>query len=469
MMYDKSYWKKKSREAQDALLDDLRPLIAIESVRDDEHATASAPFGPGPAQALDYMLALAERDGFECENDDHYAGVIRFGKGEKRLGILGHLDVVPATGKWDTPPFEATIRDNRLYGRGTSDDKGPVMAAYYAMKLLRDSGAEPKYTIELILGTDEESNWQDLDHYFATHPMPDMSFSPDAEFPLINGEKGIFNLKLQFDAPKRGVDASLMAFDAGVRTNIVPEYATVMIEDAPRGFGDSWLSHVKETPLLHAEAIMQGDTLILTAQGKPAHGAEPEDGINAATYLAHFLYHAAPDFNAEAFLDVLGNILHYDFFGKSLGIDSHDTIMGDVSVNPGVIRYNSNEASIELNIRYPRSTDEATILSALQARLAPLGVHLDAPTSSRPVHFVKESDPLVSTLMDTYNDYACVPCLPMSIGGITYAHALPRAVAFGMTLPEYEVFIHQANESVVLENIERATAIYADALYRLTK
>lgn len=469
MNLDQYYWTKVARNVQDVLLDDLRPLINIESVRNDALASKEAPFGPGPAAALDYMLSLAERDGFEYENIDHYAGVIRFGHGEKRLGVLGHLDVVPATGEWDTPPFEATIRDNRLYGRGTSDDKGPMMAAYYAMKLLRDSGFEPNCTIELILGTDEESKWEDLDYYFSKRPKPDMAFSPDADFPLINGEKGIFDLKLLFDAPSRGRDATLKSFDAGVRSNIVPENASVVIENAPRGFGDEWLAHAKETPLIHAEAIKQGDTLILTAQGKPAHGAEPEEGLNAASYLAHFLYHATPDFNAEAFLDVLGNILHYDFFGKSLGIDSHDAVMGDVSVNPGVIRYNENDASITLNIRYPRTTDEATILAQLEERLAPLGVRLGKVTSSRPVHFVKESDPLVSTLMDVYNDYVGVPSQPMSIGGITYAHALDRAVAFGMTLPYYEVVIHQANESLVLENLERATAIYADALYRLTK
>ena len=156
------------------------------------------------------MLALARRDGFEAENIDHVAGVIRWGEGEKILGLLAHLDVVPATGEWDSPAFEATVRDGRLYGRGTSDDKGPAMACYYALKMLRDSGVTPNMQIHFILGTDEENSWRCMDRYFATEPMPDLAFSPDAEFPVINGEKGVIELPLRIsgEAAKLATTAS---------------------------------------------------------------------------------------------------------------------------------------------------------------------------------------------------------------------------------------------------------------------
>lgn len=461
------YWKSQAAACQSALLADLAPLIAIESVCDESAATPEAPFGPGPAAALDYMLALARRDGFEAENIDHVAGVIRWGEGEKILGLLAHLDVVPATGEWDSPAFEATVRDGRLYGRGTSDDKGPAMACYYALKMLRDSGVTPNMQIHFILGTDEENSWRCMDRYFATEPMPDLAFSPDADFPVINGEKGVIELPLRIsgEAAKIGDDGKLLSFGGGIRSNIVPEHAYARIQsDRADAIARDWADFLAESEAAgHADE--DGDVLILLCDGRSAHGAEPQVGLNAATTLAAFL--ARYDLGgANDFLHFLGETLHEDFYGEKLGIACHDEIMGDVSVNPGIVEYEGGVGEIHLNLRHPRGTDADAILAKLRSRY---GSIFCEPEAVKLVHYIPADDPLVETLLDVYSDHTGHVGKPLSIGGITYAHVIPHGVAYGMTMPESDVVIHQPNESLVLDDLEKATAIFADAIYRLVK
>ena len=461
------YWKQQAHACQDALLQDLAPLIAIESVREDDKATASQPFGPGPAAALDYMLTLAKRDGFEVENVDNYAGVIRYGEGEKILGLLAHLDVVPATGDWDTPPFEATVKGDRLCGRGTTDDKGPAMACYYALKLLKEAGITPHYQVHLILGTDEESNWECMDHYFSKKPKPDIAFSPDADFPIINGEKGLMDLPFFSTAEKGGADGTLLSFHAGIRDNVVPEEGIAVIESAQAAvIAEGWEKFIAAHEDIQGTTSIDGQQVTLTCKGHAAHGMEPEVGVNAGTYLASYL----SDYDlgeVNAFMHFVGRVLHLHFFGESLGIASHDEVMGDVSVNPGIITFEKNEGTALLNVRYPRSTSQETILQQVDA------MHFDVrrgtPQHTKPVHYVPGDDPLVRTLLDVYREHTGRAADECSIGGITYAHILEHGVAYGMTMPDSDVIIHQPNESLMLADLEAGTAIFADAIYRLTK
>ena len=462
-----SYWKEAAQACQKELLSDLKPLIAIESVRDDSLATPQAPFGPGPAAALQYMLDLAAKDGFDTENVDNVAGVIRYGEGEKILGLLAHLDVVPATGKWDSPAFEASERDGRLYGRGTSDDKGPAMACYYALKLLRDAGVKPNCQIHLILGTDEESNWECMDRYFAKMPKPDMAFSPDADFPIINGEKGLMDLPFSFVGKDRGYDGTLLTFNAGERTNVVPEDATATVKALGlKRMNYDFQCFLKRYPEVSGECTIGDGQVTVHCHGASAHGMEPEVGVNAATYLAHFL--SAYDLGgANKFVRFLGQTLHRDFYGNALGIASHDDVMGDISMNPGIIHFNKGIGRITLNIRFPRSTTMEEILSKLDAQS--FGLKRAEPQHCKPVHYIPADDPLVDTLLTVYRDHTGKPAQERSIGGITYAHILDHGVAFGMTMPDSDVVIHQPNESLVLSDLECGTAIFADAIWRLTK
>lgn len=183
-------WKKEAENRKDEMLADLKTMLEIESVRDESKGTPEAPLGPGPKEALDKFLEIGKRDGFETLELDGLAGHIEFGEGDETMAMLAHVDVMPAGKGWNTDPFKPVIKDGNLYARGAQDDKGPGMACYYGLKIIKELGLPVSKKVHFILGTDEESQWRGMTHYFEKMPQPDFGFSPDAFFPVINGEKG---------------------------------------------------------------------------------------------------------------------------------------------------------------------------------------------------------------------------------------------------------------------------------------
>lgn len=227
MKYD---FESAAKAYTDAMVSDLSALITIDSERDTQHATADAPLGLGPAMALNSVLAMAQRDDFKTKNVENVAARIELGSGDQILGILGHVDVVPAGDGWQHSPFTPIVEGDRIYGRGAADDKGPVIAAYYALRILRDLNVPLNKQVHLILGTDEESEWYGMHRYMEREPVPDLGFSPDAEFPIINGEKGIVSFRLtQKHVAAAPAAITLLSFNAGIRPNMVPGRATAVL------------------------------------------------------------------------------------------------------------------------------------------------------------------------------------------------------------------------------------------------
>lgn len=458
-------------KCKDALMDDLINLLRINSERDDSQADAEHPFGPGPVKALEFFLEMAERDGYETKNVDNYAGHFTFGQGEEELGILGHLDVVPAGSGWDTDPYEPVIKDNRLYARGSSDDKGPTMACYYALKIIKVLGLPTSKKVRFVVGTDEESGWGDMDYYFehVGLPKPDFGFSPDAEFPIINGEKGNITEYLHFSGENKGA-VRLHSFSGGLRENMVPESATAR-----------FTSHLDQTTLgasladfaskhnLKAELSVEDEQYIATVYGKSAHGSTPQEGVNGATYLALYLSQFDFEGPARAFLDVTANIIHEDFSGEKLGVAYEDDCMGSLSMNAGVFQFDetNDDNTIALNFRYPQGTDAKTIQTKLEklngVEKVTLSDHEHTP------HYVPMDDELVSTLLAVYEKQTGLKGHEQVIGGGTFGRLLERGVAYGAMFPGDENTMHQANEYMPLENIFRSAAIYAEAIYELIK
>ncbi|HEN0166725.1 TPA: dipeptidase PepV [Streptococcus agalactiae] len=456
---------------KDALMDDLINLLRINSERDDSQADAEHPFGPGPVKALEFFLEMAERDGYETKNVDNYAGHFTFGQGEEELGIFGHLDVVPAGSGWDTDSYEPVIKDNRLYARGSSDDKGPTMACYYALKIIKELGLPTSKKVRFVVGTDEESGWGDMDYYFehVGLPKPDFGFSPDAEFPIINGEKGNITEYLHFSGENKGA-VRLHSFSGGLRENMVPESATAR-----------FTSHLDQTTLgasladfaskhnLKAELSVEDEQYIATVYGKSAHGSTPQEGVNGATYLALYLSQFDFEGPARAFLDVTANIIHEDFSGEKLGVAYEDDCMGPLSMNAGVFQFDetNDDNTIALNFRYPQGTDAKTIQTKLEklngVEKVTLSDHEHTP------HYVPMDDELVSTLLAVYEKQTGLKGHEQVIGGGTFGRLLERGVAYGAMFPGDENTMHQANEYMPLENIFRSAAIYAEAIYELIK
>ena len=221
-------WKKEVELRKEDLLKDLFTLLRIDSVRDDSKATEDAPVGPGPKEALEAFLAMGKRDGFTTKQVGNLAGHIEFAPNpdyKETLGVLGHVDVVPVGTGWDTDPFEPQIINDRIYARGSSDDKGPSMAAYYALKIIKELGLPVSRRVRFIIGTDEESGWKCMDRYFQTEEMPDFGFSPDATFPIINGPPSCRVSALQSSHPRECSCSPFCACFRKARDNVLCDFS----------------------------------------------------------------------------------------------------------------------------------------------------------------------------------------------------------------------------------------------------
>ncbi|MGU7978523.1 dipeptidase PepV [Streptococcus suis] len=454
---------------KDEFLADLFDLLRINSERDDSQADAQHPFGPGPVRALDKFLEIAQRDGYPTKNVDNYAGHFEFGEGDEVLGIFGHLDVVPAGSGWNTDPYEPQIIDGKLFARGSSDDKGPTMACYYGLKIIKELGLPTSKKVRFIVGTDEESGWADMDYYFehVGLPLPDFGFSPDAEFPIINGEKGNITAYLHFAGENSGA-AKLHSFTGGLRENMVPESATAIISGDLADLG-SKLADFTATYGLKADAeTLENGQVQVTVIGKSAHGSTPEEGVNGATYLAKFLSQFAFDGAAKAYLDLAGQVLLEDHDAKKLGVAIYDEQMGALSMNAGVFKFDetSSDNTIALNFRYPKNTNPETIKAGLEK----LGVEtVSLSEHGHTPHYCPIDDPMVATLLSVYEKHTGLKGHEQVIGGGTFGRLLKRGVAYGAMFPGDVNTMHQANEFIEVEQLYRAAAIYAEAIYELIK
>ncbi|MGX7030372.1 dipeptidase PepV [Vagococcus zengguangii] len=466
-------WTKEVEARKEALLEDLFGLLRVPSVREDDKATADAPVGPGPKEALLHFLALGERDGFVTKNVENIAGHIEFGAGDETLGIFSHVDVVPVGTGWDTDPFEPVIKDGRIYARGSSDDKGPSMAAYYAIKMIKELELPTSKRIRLIIGTDEESSWKCVDRYLEVEETPDFGFAPDAEFPIINGEKGNVTVSLNLAGENEGA-VKLISFKAGLRANMVPESGTAVLEvtdaDVLASITADLEKYVTEQGI-SGEVTIDGSTVTVFIKGKSAHGASPHLGINGGTHLANFLNQYAFEGNAKTYINTIATFLHDDTKGEKIGVAIADDIMGELSLNVGVFKFDVTSAdnSVILNMRYPKGTDEATIGQQIADSLAATDFAVEVLEGGKGPHYVPEDDELVKTLLSVYEEHTGLKGHGQVIGGGTFGRLLERGVAYGAMFPDSIDTMHQANEFMALNDLFRATAIYADAIYRLVK
>jgi succinyl-diaminopimelate desuccinylase len=474
---------EQAKRQQAVFVAKLKEFLAIDSVEDMSTAGEGKPFGQGVAEALEYMLALGEQDGFRTRNLEGYAGYIEFGQGEE-VAVLVHVDVVPAGEGWTTPPFSPDIRDGKIFARGAIDDKGPALAAYFAFRMVRDSGLPLSKRVRFIIGTDEESGWLCMKRYAELEPIPEIGFSPDASFPIIHAEKGQINPLLRLDERAAGAKCDpaparwlLRSFQAGERGNMVPDRAEAAIVLAAEAGDDSLVEGLVSDyqEFLARQGVsgraerQDGRGLVLRLDGQAAHGMEPCEGRNAGLILARFL--AGQPFGGDdrRFLELLSAVLYEDYFGAKLGIACEDEATGKLTVNAGILTYKQDEgASVHLNIRYPATVNADECVQRLRQAVASLGWKIDRLRTSSG-HYVPKDHPCVLTLQKVYEEQTGLPATLLSTGGATYAKTLKAGVAFGPVFPGKEATAHMKDEYAEINDLIAAMAIYAQAIYELAK
>lgn len=449
------------------MLTTLQELLRFESVKAPEHDMY--PFGENLAKTLDYFLSKGDSMGFTSKNIDNYAGHVEWKGAKNTLGILCHLDVVPAGDGWEYPPFDGTLVDNMLYGRGALDNKGPAVAALYAMKLLKDQGFQPKKTIRLILGTDEESGSACLKYYLKKEKKPKVAFSPDANFPVIHGEMGIVVCELtkNFDFTCDDGGIRILAIKGGTAPNMVPDMAYADLK-SPFPLDDIITAYTAANDTHLSTSTENGITRVY-CYGVSAHGSTPDKGINAIQKLLAFLNILDLSLDdATDYLRFIWTRFLLETNGKTFGIYSDDAY-NKLVCNMGTIDFDASKGSVTLNIRYPVTSNVYKLKKQLNSGIRSHQISISKWVHQKPL-FYKPTHPLVQTLMSVYKAHTGdEKAKPLSIGGGTYARHLPNAVAFGALFPHSKDTMHQKDECLSVDDFIKMTEIFASAIYELSK
>ena len=457
MMID---FKALAQQYKAEMVQDLTDLIAFPSLTDESSIAEGAPFGQPLKATLDWFLNRCESFGFSVDNVDGYAGVASYGSQSSAIGLLGHLDVVPVGEGWTKDPFKAVIENGVIFGRGTGDDKGPTIAALYAMRILKDLNIPLKHQLQLIVGVDEETGMRCMDYFTQNRKIPDFGFVPDAYFPLIYGEKGIVNAVLRSNKP-----TMIQSFYAGERSNIVVGKAKLIVKVAHHQQALEWyqLAH-----RIQIDAhILSDESVEYTFYGDYTHASTPHKGVNAAYHAFNFIGSVYKD---DLALEAASLI--YDVMGKSLNIAFDGVHMGWLSTNCGIVSLENNQTALTIDVRYPNDVSIDWIEERVCERLKLTSFDYEIIAHKGP-HFVDPSSDLVQTLHRVYKELSHDDFTPpLTMGGGTYARTMPNFVAYGMKFITKPQLIHvgdahQKDEGIEIEDLVLATAIYAKALYEL--
>ena len=446
------------QDRQEEIIRGIQENVRIDSVRGE--AKPDAPFGEGPKKALEHALALAESMGFKTKNVDNYAGWAEYGEGDEMIAVLGHLDVVPIGEGWDYPAFGAEIVDGKMYGRGVLDDKGPTIGALYALKAIKDSGISLDRRIRVIFGCDEECGSSCMEHYKEVgEETPVMGFTPDADYPLIFCEKGMTGILVGKKNPENG-EKKVLKFEGGTASNVVTPKCCLQVE------GDLTVNDFAGVKADKNQTENSVSVTSVYAEGKSAHGSVPHLGENAAIKLLEAVKENQFGGDFQKMLHFLLEEIGTETNGEKLGIRFFDEETGETTVNVGVVKYDEEEMSVTLDIRYPKNGIPEVVETTVKNVAEKYGLDI-LKCSSENVLYVPKDSELVQKLMKVYKDNTGRDDQPLAIGGGTYAKMFPNMVAFGPTFPGQEDNIHQPNECVSIENLMRAIEITADAMVAL--
>ncbi len=441
---------------KEEMLQSLQGCVQIPSVRGDE--APGAPYGEGPEKCLDYMLSLAEGMGFSVHKMDGQAGWCEYGEGEEMIAVLAHLDVVPEGDGWSVPPYEGKIIDGRIYGRGSMDDKGPAVAALYALRALKESGAPLKRRIRLLFGLNEETGSADMKYYVAHGgEIPVMGITPDGEYPVINGEKGLVTEYFSRTLNQTG-DIRMLEIKGGSAHNIVPGDASAKLSCSPEQ-ADKILA-MKEDKI-HCVKTPEG--VLVEASGISAHGGTPQEGENAIGRLMMFLNRLPLEGDLKTVTTLFAEKFGMEWDGKSLGIAMSDAESGVTTMNLGVIQGDASNIEVKLNYRYPVTCTFEQCGPKVKAAFEEAGFEETYILHKRAL-YMKPDSPLVQTLLKVYKDYTGDDAKPKCIGGGTYAKMIPNILAFGPVFPGDEIREHKPDEYLEVSRLLDNSKILSEAM-----
>lgn len=432
------------------MIHDLIELIKIPSVLDETYE--ERPFGNQIDKALIKALEICEKLGFRTFYDPKgYYGYAEVGQGDTMIAILGHLDVVPEgdAENWKFHPYEGHLSGGKLYGRGTIDDKGPLIAAIYGVKALMDAGVVLNKRIRIIFGTDEENSWRGICRYVKEQELPSMGFTPDSSFPLVYAEKGLLQFRLKSD---KKCDVRVKG---GTALNAVPE-STVY-------HGDHMYKLEKQLKRLGFDHDLENEEVYVI--GKSAHAAKPQAGINSIVRMAEALRQIGVETPVIRFITEKIGFTHH---GELIYGSCSDEPSGELTMSVNQIDLSTYGESIGIDMRYPVTFDKKFLVNAIKRVAEKYGLKYEEIDSMKPLYIDKQS-PLIQVLTSVYEEETGLDSEPIATGGATYARSMPNIVAFGPLFPGQEKVAHQTDEYIEINSLVKCTQIYAKAVEQLLK
>lgn len=423
-------------------------------------AVEGGPFGQGNKDCLEYVLSVAKDLGFRTVNLDGYCGYAEIGEGEEIVGIIGHLDVVPEGDGWKYPPYSGIIAEDAIWGRGTIDDKGPIIISLFKIKALMDEGHTFNKRVRVIFGCNEETGSLCMEHYLKVDEPISYGVSPDANFPVIFAEKTINNIEIN-GTSKDGKGAKLISLDGGIVINAVPDICKMII-DANGENAHEILQAIQrklDANSIAHDSTIEGNLISVTAHGKSAHGSVPQEGINAISYAIQSL----DGIIDNDFVDLYNTYISTCIHGEKLGCFKEDEY-GKIAVNIGLCHYENGEFSIKINSRLPFNYDSNTMFNDIQSTLKGANCAKVTLLSDSQGFVVDKQSQMIQLLTKAYRDVTGDATEPICCAGGTYAREFKNCVAFGPEMEGYgEMIIHQPNERLSLKALDAIAKIYHNA------
>lgn len=423
-------------------------------------AVEGGPFGQGNKDCLEYVLSVAKDLGFRTVNLDGYCGYAEIGEGEEIVGIIGHLDVVPEGDGWKFPPYSGIIAEDAIWGRGTIDDKGPIIISLFAIKALMDEGHTFNKRVRVIFGCNEETGSLCMEHYLKVDEPISYGVSPDANFPVIFAEKTINNIEIN-GTSKDGKGAKLISLDGGIVINAVPDICKMIINANGENAHEilQAIQRKLDANSIPFDSTIERNLISLTVHGKSAHGSVPQEGINAISYAIQALNGIIDNDFVNFYNTYISTCIH----GEKLGCFKEDEY-GKIAVNIGLCRYEKGEFSVKINSRLPFNYDSNTMFNDIQSTLKDVNCAKVTLLSDSQGFMVDKHSQMIQLLTKAYRDVTGDTTEPICCAGGTYAREFKNCVAFGPEMEGYgEMIIHQPNERLSLKALDVIAKIYHNA------
>jgi succinyl-diaminopimelate desuccinylase len=452
------------READ--IIADISRLVAVKSIRGE--ASESKPFGEGPAEALNLALDICREHGFKVINHDNYVMTADMNDKETVLDILAHLDVVGVGEGWDSDPFKAEVRDGCLYGRGTDDDKGPAIMALYAMKCIKELGEDRK-NVRLILGTDEESGSSDVKYYYERNKPAPNTFTPDAGFPVINVEKGMYRPEFSKKWEPETALPRVLSFSGGFRLNVVPADASALVAGLELKTIENICTPLAESLKVELRLNQTDKGTELTVKGTAGHAAMAEQANNGLTALIKLLCTLPlADCESTRAIKQLNELFpHGDTEGVAAGIALEDEISHKLTLAFTLLNMDEKGISGRFDSRVPICATAENCKNVVDKKLKDFGFEVRGEMV--PHHYTPEDRPFIKVLLNSYEMYTGLKGECQSIGGGTYVHDVEGGVAFGAPMPGFESNLHGANERLNIKDALTACKIFAQVIYDMCR